>query len=215
MAQIVRNSPTMQETWVWSLGSEDPLEKEMATHSSILAWRIPQTKEPGELQSMGSQRVGHDWVSNTSTYPRRVRVKRGMSPLYSGAEPELQTIKEAEWFPACLVLITGLLWQGDKKGPRKTELQRYALGRFTLTPKWANRSQDDKKRKQITDPDSSGRRESLSREQERRLGWLTHWKMGWWESSCLASPCWEDDHGQRMGLLVTQCNFGLTVIDFP
>ena len=127
MAQIVRNSPTMQETWVWSLGSEDPLEKEMATHSSILAWRIPQTKEPGELQSMASQRVRHDWVTNTSTYPRRVRVKRGMSPLYSGAEPELQTIKEAEWFPACLVLITGLLWQGDKKGPRKTELQRYAL----------------------------------------------------------------------------------------
>ena len=169
MAQIVRNSPTMQETWVWSLGSEDPLEKEMATHSSILAWRIPQTKEPGELQSMGSQRVGHDWVSNTSTYPRRVRVNRGMSPLYSGAEPELQTIKEVEWFPACLVLITGLLWQGDKKGPRKTELQRYALGRFTLTPKWANRSQDDKKRKQITDPDSSGRRESLSR--NRRGDW--------------------------------------------
>ena len=169
MAQTVKNSPTMQETWVWSLGSEDPLEKEMATHSSILAWRIPQTKEPGELQSMGSRRVGHDWVSNTSTYPRRVRVKRGMSPLYSGAEPELQTIKEVEWFPACLVLIPGLLWQGDKKGPRKTELQRYALGRFTLTPKWANRSQDDKKRKHIMDPDSWGWRESLSR--NRRGDW--------------------------------------------
>ena len=151
MAQMVKNSPTMQETWVWSLASEDPLEKEMATQSSILAWRIPQTKEPGELQSLGSQRVRHDWVTNTSTYPRRVRVKRGISPLYSGAEPEIQTIKEVEWFPACLVLITGLLWEGDKKGPRKTERQRYALGRFTLTPKWANRSQDDKKRKQITE----------------------------------------------------------------
>ena len=132
----------MQETWVWSLALENPLEKEMATHSSILAWRIPQTKEP-ELQPMGSQRVGHDWVTNTSTYPRTVRVKRGISPLYSGAEPEIQTIKEVEWFPACLVLITRLLWE--------TEQQRYALGWFTLTPKWANRSQDDKKRKQITE----------------------------------------------------------------
>ena len=50
----------MRETWVGSLGQEDPLEKEMATHSSILAWRIPWTEKPGGLQSMGSQRVGHD-----------------------------------------------------------------------------------------------------------------------------------------------------------
>ena len=58
---IVRNMPAMQETWVWSLGQEDPLEKEMGTHSNILVWRIPWTKEPGELQSMESQRVGHNW----------------------------------------------------------------------------------------------------------------------------------------------------------
>ena len=60
---MVKNLPTMQEpqeTQVQSLGQEDPLEEEMATHSSILAWRIPWTEEPGELQSMGSQRVGHD-----------------------------------------------------------------------------------------------------------------------------------------------------------
>ena len=50
----------MQETWVWSLGQENPLEKEMATHSSTLAWEIPWTEEPGELQSMGSWRVGHN-----------------------------------------------------------------------------------------------------------------------------------------------------------
>ena len=50
-----------QDMWVWSLGREDALEKEMATHSSILAWRTPWTEEPGELQSIGSQRVGHDW----------------------------------------------------------------------------------------------------------------------------------------------------------
>ena len=60
VAQMVRNLPAVQETWVRSLTWEDPLEKEMATHSSILAWRIPWTEEPGGLQSMGSQRVGHD-----------------------------------------------------------------------------------------------------------------------------------------------------------
>ena len=57
---MVKTLPAMQETWVRSLGWEDPLAKGMATHSSILAWRIPWTEEPGRLQSMGSQRVGHD-----------------------------------------------------------------------------------------------------------------------------------------------------------
>ena len=57
----------MKETRVQSLGWEDPLEKGMATHSSICAWRIPRADEPGGLQSMGSQRVRHDWVTNTST----------------------------------------------------------------------------------------------------------------------------------------------------
>ena len=57
---MVKNLPVMQETWVPSLDQEDPLEKGMATHSGILAWRIPWAEEPGRLQSMGSQRVGHD-----------------------------------------------------------------------------------------------------------------------------------------------------------
>ena len=60
VAQRVKCLPAMWETWVQSLGQEDPLEKEMATHSSILAWEIPWTEKPGRLQSMGSQRVGHD-----------------------------------------------------------------------------------------------------------------------------------------------------------
>ena len=60
VAQTVKNPPTMQETWVQSLGQEDPLEEEMATHSSILAWRIPWTEEPGRLESMGLQRIGLD-----------------------------------------------------------------------------------------------------------------------------------------------------------
>ena len=57
---MVKNLPAMQETWVQSLDQEDPLEKETAIHSSVLAWRIPWTEEPGGLQSMGSQRVRHD-----------------------------------------------------------------------------------------------------------------------------------------------------------
>ena len=60
VAQMVKRLPTTQETQVQSLGWEDLLEKEMATHSSILAWKIPWTEEPVRLQSMGSQRVGHD-----------------------------------------------------------------------------------------------------------------------------------------------------------
>ena len=60
VAQLVKNPPAMQETWVLSLGCEDPLEKGMVTHSRILAWRIPQTEESGRLQSMELQRLGDD-----------------------------------------------------------------------------------------------------------------------------------------------------------
>ena len=60
VAQMGKCLPAMRETWVQSLGWEDPLEKEMATHSSTLAWKIPWTEEPGRLQPMGSQTVGHD-----------------------------------------------------------------------------------------------------------------------------------------------------------
>ena len=60
MAHMVKNLPALWETWVQSLGQEDPLEKGMATHSSILAWRILWTEEPGRLQSRGSQGVGHN-----------------------------------------------------------------------------------------------------------------------------------------------------------
>jgi len=60
VAQKVKHLPTVRETWVQTLCREDALEKEMATHSSILAWKIPWTEEPSRLQSMGSQKVGHD-----------------------------------------------------------------------------------------------------------------------------------------------------------
>ena len=66
VAQLVKNLPAVQETRVQSLGQEDPLEKGMVTHSSILAWRIRYTEDPGGLKSMGSQRIGRDWVTNAS-----------------------------------------------------------------------------------------------------------------------------------------------------
>ena len=67
VAQMGKNLPAVQATWAQSLGQEGPLEKGMVTHSSILDWRIPWSEESGRLQSMGSQRVGHNWVTNTFT----------------------------------------------------------------------------------------------------------------------------------------------------
>ena len=66
VAQMVKSLPAMWETWVQSLSREDPLEKEMAIHSSTLAWKIPWMEEPGSLQSMGSQRVRHDRETSLS-----------------------------------------------------------------------------------------------------------------------------------------------------
>jgi len=68
MAQTVKNLPTMRKAWVGSLGQEDPPEKEMATHCRTLAWRIPWTEEPFELQSSGSQRVRDDWIASLTRW---------------------------------------------------------------------------------------------------------------------------------------------------
>ena len=68
VAQRVKHLLATRETWVWFLGREDPLEKEIATHSSTLAWKIPWMEKPGRLQSMGSQRVGHDWATSLSFF---------------------------------------------------------------------------------------------------------------------------------------------------
>ena len=75
MAQMVNSPPAMQETQVQSLSHEDPLEDGKAIYSSILAWRIPWTEEPGGLQSRGSHRVGHDWATNTHTFTEYKHVK--------------------------------------------------------------------------------------------------------------------------------------------
>ena len=80
LAQRLKHLPASQEMWVWSLGREDPLEKEMATHSSILAWRIPWMEEPGGLQSTGSQRVGHDWATTSIHF---TSILKEINPEYS------------------------------------------------------------------------------------------------------------------------------------
>ena len=82
VTQMVKNLPMMQETWVRYLGQKDPLEKGLTIQSSILAWRIPWKEEPGRPQSMWSQRVRHDWVTNTATtsgYTIRLKTSRGHS----------------------------------------------------------------------------------------------------------------------------------------
>ena len=81
--QMVVNLPTMWETWVRSLGREHPLEEGTATHSSTLDWRIPWTEEPGRLQSVGSQRAGHDWVTKHSTARNRNRLTDIGTDLWS------------------------------------------------------------------------------------------------------------------------------------
>ena len=81
---VVKNLPAKQETWVQLLSQEDPLEKEMPTHFSILAWRIPWTEKPGELQSMGSQRVGHDLATKPQT------ISENKTVIYKGTTPHLR-----------------------------------------------------------------------------------------------------------------------------
>ena len=88
VAQTVKSLPAMWETWILSLGQEDFLEKEMATHSSVLPWRIPWTEEPGGLQSMGWQRVGHDWVTSLSLSFSQGQAVRSLGSRWDGLGSE-------------------------------------------------------------------------------------------------------------------------------
>ena len=107
----VMNLPAMWETRVHSLGQEDPLEKGMATHSSILAWRIPWIEEPGGLQSLGSQRIKHDWATYT------------LSTNHSGrSSPPLSSIQTAHLLP-CVILLSGFYLCGIRE-PKTTKERR-------------------------------------------------------------------------------------------
>ena len=99
VAQRVKRLPAMWETWVWSLGWEDPLEKEMANHSSMHAWRIPWTEEPGRLLSMRSQRLGHDW-SDLAAAAAALRIKGGMQcchPVAISCNSRRNTSEQGNW----------------------------------------------------------------------------------------------------------------------
>ena len=105
---MVQDLPAMQEIWVKSLGQEDFLEKAMATHSNILAWRIPWTKEPGGLQSMGTQRVESDWVTNSFSLLH-------LSKWLSSKSLQIRTSLVVQWIRACLpmqgTLVESLVWE--------------------------------------------------------------------------------------------------------
>ena len=119
----------MQEMWVWSLGWEDPLEKERATHSSVLAWRIPQTEEPGGPQATGSQRAGHNRVCMADARPWAQQwlwhqMHLLWSKLWSAARccscsgstgnpPHWTLSCHARLFPSCLSAIPSSLWQTE------------------------------------------------------------------------------------------------------
>ena len=115
---MVKCLPAMQETWVWSLGREDPLEKEMATHSSTLAWKIPRTEEPSRLQSMVSQRVKHNWVTSLSLsfhlcllYARHwlmviLHISHLILIIFLARCNYIPLLEiEAEWFNLCMVQL--------------------------------------------------------------------------------------------------------------
>ena len=102
-----KESPAMQETWVRSLGREDPLEEDMATHSSILAWRIPWTKKPGRLQSMGSQRVGTTEVTEHTHRSVSFRL--------------LQSLMTTQYIP--IVLGKKQYWRRRNGGPGKRKMK--------------------------------------------------------------------------------------------
>ena len=97
MAQRVKNLPAVQETQVWFLGWEDPLEKGVATHSSILAWRIPLTKEPGGLQFIGSQRVRRNWATNTCL-TKSTPIINGVTSSQDGPTSKHLTHGNFEWW---------------------------------------------------------------------------------------------------------------------
>ena len=116
VAQTVKYLPIEQETRVQSLGREDLLEKEMATHSSILAWEISWTVEPGRLQSTGLQRVGHDWATNTFHFSKQGWANCDLlaksSPLPDFVNKNLLVHSPAHSFTYCLWLF----WENNGRG---------------------------------------------------------------------------------------------------
>ena len=128
---MVKNLPTMQETWVWSLGQEDLLEKQMATFPSVVAWKTPWTEEPGGLQSMGLQTFRNDWATEHIRYHNNIIVcALGRLPSFNGLTswPHFQLFN-IELFP---LMIVGEHYQGEVL-PNMFELCYPEFGLFTVT----------------------------------------------------------------------------------
>ena len=121
MAQTVKNLSAMQEVRVWFLGFEDPLEKEMATHSSILAWRISWPKESGRLQYTGQQRIGHNWATNTFTFQHRHHFVDSLSHWntfsYTSLFSSLSGKSSVMYCPSCTVYSksSSIVWKRYKE----------------------------------------------------------------------------------------------------
>ena len=130
VAQMVKNPRAMPEIWVWSLSREDPLEKEMATHSSILAWRIPWTEEPGRLQSLGSQRVRYNWATNTHTHTHTHTVWNHLLSERRGNQSQSEGMVYRRRFSSCTTVV--LIW-----GNVCVVEPRFLLGRLkSLNQPW-------------------------------------------------------------------------------
>ena len=135
---MVKHLPTVWEAWVRSLGWEDPLEKEMATHSSTLAWKISWTEEPSRLQSVGSQRVRHDWVTSLSLFTFTSYLIRGEKP-----EKSLATSERAQlhWNPGTSGLLSVFKPSEGAETEwaiftSRTELRNHHPGFQLPVPKW-------------------------------------------------------------------------------
>ena len=157
MAQTVKHLPTMQETRVRSLVLEDPLEKEMATHSSILAWKIPWTEEPGWLLSMGSQRVRHNWATslfskspiqiwNTNRTKKKPNEKLGRAVLFKYAPSTVPKVVKVITLYSHLSKITcSKTWPWVFKGemaPKWVEYKAFLMPDIKLKKQTTTTKQD-------------------------------------------------------------------------
>ena len=131
---MVKNLPVMKETWVWSLCGEDPLEWEMATHSSALAWRIPWTEEPGRLQSLGSQRVGHAWVTNTHTQ-NAGHLLTSSCCTYLSADPDSLLLCFHRVSSDCSLIVSTCISASYTVKPGLFLYHMFNLGNWSQTPR--------------------------------------------------------------------------------
>ena len=140
VAQRVKNPPAMQETQAWSLGQEDPLEEEMTTHSSILVWKIPWTDEPGGPQSVGLQRVRHNWATNTFTSGGSVVKNLPANAGNTGGSRYHLCIGKVTWRRKWQPTTVFCLKNPINRGAWRTTVCAVAESETTeLTCKWINR----------------------------------------------------------------------------